>query len=142
MTVRLRLQRKGTKKRPFYRIVAADQRAPRDGRYIEQLGIYDPLEKPAVVNLDVEKVEEWIGKGAQTTDTVRIIIRKFKAGETQTKEELEARNRQARKDRQAAAAKGVEPPAKPKATAEEAPEEKAAAESEPAETSDAESDEA
>ena len=75
MPVKLRLQRKGRKKRPFYHIVAADGRAPRDGRFIERLGSYNPMTKPATIEIDREKAYEWIVKGAQPTDTVRAILR-------------------------------------------------------------------
>lgn len=73
--VKLRLQRKGRKKRPFYHIVAADSRAKRDGRFIERLGSYNPMTKPATIELDGDKAFEWLGKGAQPTDTVRAILR-------------------------------------------------------------------
>lgn len=81
MTVRLRLQRHGAKKRPFYRLVAADQRAPRDGRFIEMLGTYDPLPNPPEIRLDGARVDYWIGVGAQPSDTFRSLIRKWKRGE-------------------------------------------------------------
>ena len=74
--VKLRLSRFGSKKKPFYRIVAADSRSPRDGRFIEVLGNYDPLQEPAVVNVDENKVIDWIKKGAQPTDTVRSLLTK------------------------------------------------------------------
>ena len=66
----------GAKKRPFYRIVVADARAPRDGRFIEILGNYDPTKEPAVINLDEEKALTWLGQGAQPTDTVKSILSK------------------------------------------------------------------
>ncbi len=66
----------GAKKNPFYRIVVADSRAPRDGRFIEVLGNYDPSQNPAVVNVDEEKVLDWMGKGAQLTDTVKNLFSK------------------------------------------------------------------
>ena len=72
MAVKIRLNRMGAKKNPFYRIVVADSRAPRDGRFIEVLGNYDPSQNPAVVNVDEEKVLDWMGKGAQPTDPLRI----------------------------------------------------------------------
>ncbi|MCB1564021.1 MAG: 30S ribosomal protein S16, partial [Alphaproteobacteria bacterium] len=75
MAVKLRLQRKGRKKAPFYHIVAADARAPRDGRYIEKLGTYNPLTIPATIVLDRERAYDWLMKGAQPTDTVRAILR-------------------------------------------------------------------
>ncbi len=75
MSVKLRLQRKGRKKAPFYHIVAADARSPRDGRFIEKLGTYNPLTVPATIELNREKAYEWLIKGAQPTDTVRAILR-------------------------------------------------------------------
>ena len=74
MTVKLRLKRMGSKKKPFYRIVAADSRSPRDGRFIEILGTYDVLNKEDNVKLDEEKVMDWLNKGAQPTETVRSIL--------------------------------------------------------------------
>ena len=76
MAVKLRLKRMGAKQRPFYRIVAADSRSPRDGRFIETVGTYDPIKKPTVVTIDEEKVMKWLGNGAEPTDTVRSILRK------------------------------------------------------------------
>ena len=76
MAVKIRLNRMGAKKNPFYRIVVADSRAPRDGRFIEVLGHYDPSQNPAVVNVDEEKVLDWMGKGAQLTDTVKNLFSK------------------------------------------------------------------
>jgi small subunit ribosomal protein S16 len=75
MPVRIRLQRKGRKKRPYYHIVIADARAKRDGKYIERLGFYDPLTKPATIDIDRDKALEWLLKGAQPSDTVRAILR-------------------------------------------------------------------
>ena len=76
MAVRIRLSRGGSKKRPFYRVVAADQRAPRDGRFIEEIGTYDPLKTPADVKIDADKAKQWIANGAQPTDTVKDILKK------------------------------------------------------------------
>ena len=76
MPVRLRLTRKGAKKRPFYRIVAADSEAPRDGRFLEVLGYYDPLKDPALVQMDEDKVRKWIQRGAKVSNTVGSILRK------------------------------------------------------------------
>lgn len=75
MPVKIRLQRKGRKQRPFYHIVVADGRAPRDGRFIEKLGTYNPMTKPATIDLDREKAFDWLTKGAQPTDTARAILR-------------------------------------------------------------------
>ncbi|SDP13740.1 30S ribosomal protein S16 [Selenomonas ruminantium] len=76
MAVKIRLNRMGAKKNPFYRVVVADSRAPRDGRFIEILGNYDPSKQPAVVSLDEEKVLDWMNKGAQPTDTVKNLFSK------------------------------------------------------------------
>ncbi len=74
MAVKIRLKRIGAKKKPFYRIVVADARAPRDGRFIEEIGNYDPMSKKCVV--DGERAQEWIEKGAQPTETVRALLKK------------------------------------------------------------------
>jgi len=74
--VRIRLTRIGAKKKPFYRMVATDQRSPRDGRFIEQLGWYDPLKNPHQVKLDLERIDYWLSKGAQPTDTAEKLIGK------------------------------------------------------------------
>lgn len=76
MAVKIRLKRMGAKKKPFYRIVVADSRSPRDGRFIEELGYFDPLKDPAEVKIDAEKTKEWIGNGAQPTETVRSLLKK------------------------------------------------------------------
>jgi small subunit ribosomal protein S16 len=76
MPVRVRLTRKGTKKRPFYRIVAADSEAPRDGRFLEVLGYYDPLKDPVQLNVDEEKLQKWIQRGATVSETVGSLLRK------------------------------------------------------------------
>jgi small subunit ribosomal protein S16 len=75
MAVKIRLQRRGRTKRPFYHIVVADARAPRDGRFIEKLGIYNPMTKPATIELDQMRAYEWLSQGAQPTDTARAILR-------------------------------------------------------------------
>jgi len=74
--VKIRLQRQGKKRAPFYHIVVADSRSPRDGKIIEQLGTYDPMTDPATIVLDNEKVEKWIKNGAKPTDTVKDLIEK------------------------------------------------------------------
>ncbi len=76
MAVKIRLRRMGAKKAPFYRVVVADSRFPRDGRFIEEIGYYDPTKEPAVVKIDGEKVKKWIATGAQPTDTVRKLLKK------------------------------------------------------------------
>ena len=73
---KIRLRRMGAKKAPFYRVVVADARSPRDGRCIEEIGTYNPLTNPAVVSIDVEKAQNWIKNGAQPTDTVRGLLKK------------------------------------------------------------------
>ena len=74
--VKIRLRRMGAKKTPFYRIVVADSRYPRDGRFIEEIGTYNPLAEPAVVTVTADRAQEWIKNGAQPTDTVRGILKK------------------------------------------------------------------
>jgi len=74
--VKIRLRRMGAKKAPFYRVVVADSRYPRDGRFIEEIGTYNPLTNPSTVNIDAEKAKTWIGNGAQPTDTVRALLKK------------------------------------------------------------------
>ena len=76
MAAKIRLARHGSKKRPFYRIVAASSRAPRDGRFIEQLGHYDPTRTPADIKIDLGKVEAWLRRGAQPTETVAQLMKK------------------------------------------------------------------
>ncbi|NMP36727.1 MAG: 30S ribosomal protein S16 [Clostridiales bacterium] len=76
MAVKIRLRRMGAKKAPFYRIVVADSRYPRDGRFIEEIGYYNPLTDPAEIKVDAEKVEKWLANGAQPTDTVRALLKK------------------------------------------------------------------
>lgn len=76
MAVKIRLRRMGAKKAPFYRIVVADSRYPRDGRFIEELGYYDPTKEPSVLKVDDEKAKSWISNGAQPTDTVKALLKK------------------------------------------------------------------
>ena len=76
MAVKIRLRRMGAKKNPFYRIVVADSRFPRDGRFIEEIGYYNPMEEPSVVKLDPEKAKKGMENGAQPTDTVRDLFKK------------------------------------------------------------------
>ena len=80
MTVRIRLQRHGAKKRPFYRVVAADQKAPRDGRFIELLGTYDPLQDPPLIRLKKERVGHWLSVGAQPSETAHWLITQLEKG--------------------------------------------------------------
>ena len=76
MAVKIRLRRMGAKKSPFYRIVVADSRYPRDGRFIEEIGFYNPMVEPAEVKVDAEKAKKWIANGAQPTDTVKALFKK------------------------------------------------------------------
>lgn len=76
MAVRIRLKRIGAHKAPFYRIVVSDSRSPRDGRFIEEIGYYNPVASPAVVNIDEEKALKWLQDGAQASDTVRNLLSK------------------------------------------------------------------
>ena len=73
--VKIRLKRIGAKKKPFYRIIVADSRAPRDGKYIEQIGTYDPKVDPSVINVDAEKAKKWLSTGAQPTDIVKKLLK-------------------------------------------------------------------
>ena len=74
--VKIRLKRMGMKKEPFYRVVVSDSRTPRDGRFIEEIGYYNPVEDPAVIKFDEERAKYWLGVGAQPTDTVRALLKK------------------------------------------------------------------
>ena len=74
--VKIRLRRMGAKKAPFYRVVVADSRFARDGRFIEEIGYYDPTKEPSVVKVDAEKAKQWLANGAQPTDTVRELLKK------------------------------------------------------------------
>ena len=79
MAVKIRLRRTGAKKAPSYRGVVADSRYPRDGRFIEEIGYYNPLQDPPVVKIDMEKANNWIANGAQPTDTVKVLLKKAEA---------------------------------------------------------------
>lgn len=74
--VKIRLRRMGAKKKPYYRVVVADSLAPRDGRCIEEIGTYDPLAEPAVININAERAQYWVKNGAQPTDTVKALLKK------------------------------------------------------------------
>ncbi len=89
MAVKLRLARKGSHKKPFFWVVASDSHMPRDGRFIEKLGVYNPVVKPTLIDLKTERINEWLDKGAQPTDPVREILRsagilKARAGHAET----------------------------------------------------------
>ena len=83
MAVKIRLKRMGMKKKPFYRVVVADERTPRDGLFIEEIGTYDPMSNPAQIKIDVEKADAWMKKGAQPTDTVRVLLKKAGAAKAE-----------------------------------------------------------
>ena len=74
--VKIRLKRMGAHKKPFYRVVVADARAPRDGKFIEEIGYYDPMKEPKVINIDKEKAKKWLANGAQPTETVKTLFKK------------------------------------------------------------------
>ena len=76
MAVKMRLRRLGAKKAPFYRVIVADSRSPRDGRFIEEIGYYNPLTNPAEIKIDSEKAKKWISNGAQPTETVKSLLKK------------------------------------------------------------------
>ncbi len=76
MAVKIRLRRMGAKKAPFYRVVVADSRYPRDGRFIEEIGYYNPMTNPAEINIDAEKATKWLNNGAQPTETVKALLKK------------------------------------------------------------------
>ena len=147
MAIKIRLARGGSKKRPFYRIVAADSRMPRDGRYIERLGTYNPLlpkDSEERVKMDTDRVQHWLGQGAQPTDRISrmleaagIVPKKERANPKKAEPGKKAQERaKEREERAAAAAEAAkEAEAKP---AEEAPAEEAAAEEAPAEETAAE----
>ena len=74
--VKMRLRRMGAKKQPFYRVIVADERSPRNGRFIEELGYYNPLTEPATIKIDADKAKEWIKNGAQPTEAVKVLLKK------------------------------------------------------------------
>ena len=74
--VKIRLRRMGAKKAPFYRVIVADSRSPRDGRFIEEIGYYDPMKNPADIKIDAEKAAQWLKNGAQPTETVKALLKK------------------------------------------------------------------
>ena len=76
MAVKIRLKRIGTKKVPFYRVIVADEKAPRNGKFIEEIGYYNPLTDPSDIKIDADKAQKWLSNGAQPTDTVRVLLKK------------------------------------------------------------------
>ncbi len=77
MAVKIRLKRLGAKRAPFYRVVVADSRYPRDGRFIEEIGTYNPMTNPNTINIDAELAKKWLANGAQPTDTVKVLLKKI-----------------------------------------------------------------
>ncbi|MHB1323072.1 MAG: 30S ribosomal protein S16 [Coriobacteriia bacterium] len=126
MAVKIRLARAGAKKAPFYRVVVADSRAPRDGRFIEILGRYNPRTEPSLIELDIQKIDAWLAKGAEPSDTVAKLIAIAKDPEAQAPAKGEALSKKAQAkleaDRKAAAEAAAKAEA---AAAEEAPRESA-----------------
>ena len=120
MAVRLRLSRGGAKKRPFYRIVAADKRRARDGRFIELLGTYDPLQEPPIIRMNVDRVDYWIGVGALPSETVQGLVTKVKAGDgiDLSEEGADAAARQAKAEARKQAIENARKEAAAKAAAE------------------------
>ena len=123
MPVRIRLSRKGAKKHPFYRIVVADSRRSRDGKFIDQVGTYNPMlnkDNPERVKIDLEKVKEWISKGAQPSDRVKLFLSSMGVGEKpiiteKTKKHLPKKKTKAKAEEKPAEAKAEEKPAEAKA---------------------------
>ena len=91
MSVRIRLKRLGAKKRPLYRVVVADQRSPRDGRFIENIGRYQPMDDPSVIEIDEERALHWLRVGAQPSNTVRVLMTKVGIWERFTSEKKDAK---------------------------------------------------
>ena len=114
MAVKIRLARHGSKKRPYYRVVVANSRSPRDGRLIEEVGRYNPLTNPKTINLDLEKIAEWQSKGAQLTDAVAALVKAAQEGEKvetvqkKSKKQLAKEAEAAKAAAEAAAAEGTE----------------------------------
>ncbi len=101
MAVKIRLARHGAKKRPYYRVVVADSRMPRDGRYIEEVGKYNPIASPKIIDLDLENIDEWIAKGAQPTESVAALIKLAREG-------VPAKDKKAKPSKKAVAAAAKE----------------------------------
>jgi small subunit ribosomal protein S16 len=108
LAVKIRLARHGAKKRPYYRVVVADGRMPRDGRYIEEVGRYNPLTNPKTIDIDIEKVDEWVAKGAQPTNAVSHLIDIARDGAPVVEKKVKLSKKAAAKAA-AAAAKAEEP---------------------------------
>lgn len=125
MAVKIRLRRMGAHKKPFYRIVVADSRSPRDGRCIEEIGYFNPMVNPVDIKLDMEKVEKWIANGAQPTDRVKSIINEIK-NPKEKKEVKKISKRAAKKQEEEAKAKAEAEAKEAEAPAEDAAQDKAA----------------
>ena len=110
MSVKIRLRRMGAKKAPFYRIVVADSRYPRDGRFIEEVGYYDPTKEPSVIKVDAEKATDWLKKGAQPTDTAKALL--VKANVTFPEKKAKAKKAKATAEVKAEAEPAKKAPAK------------------------------
>ncbi len=141
--VKIRLMRMGAKKRPFFRVVVADSRSPRDGRFIENIGKYHPLEHPSLIEIDEERAMHWLQNGAQPTQPVRVLLEKtgvwdrFQGGPGTPVPPPPDEEKPSKKAQAAAEAEAEEAPAE-EAPAEEAPAEEAPAEEAPAEEAPAE----
>lgn len=143
MSVRIRLSRLGKKKAPFYRLVVADSRSPRDGRFIEILGTYNPLTDPAEIKVDTERAKFWLGNGASPSDTAKILLQKVGVFEGPSRPAGEAKPAKPEKKAPAKAAAPVEEaPAVEEAPVAETPAEEAPAAEAPAEEAPAEAAEA
>lgn len=125
MAVKIRLRRMGAHKKPFYRVVVADSRSPRDGRCIEEIGYFNPMVNPVDIKLDMEKVEKWIANGAQPTDRVKSIINEIK-NPKEKKEVKKISKRAAKKQEEEAKAKAEAEAKEVEAKEAEAPAEEAA----------------
>jgi len=134
--VKIRLKRMGAKKRPFYRLVVADSRSPRDGKFIEEIGYYDPLPNPATVRIDADKVHEWMRRGARPSDVARKLLER--EGILQRSAASRRIVTPEAKPAEAAPAAAAAPVAEAPASAEEAAEVEAVAEEERAEEAEAE----
>jgi small subunit ribosomal protein S16 len=137
LAVKIRLARAGAKKAPFYRVVAADSRAPRDGRFIEILGRYNPRTDPSTIELDIDKIDAWLAKGAQPSETVGKLIEIVKnpAAAAPSKEAAPSKKAKAKAEADAKVAKeaAAAPKPEPEAVVEAPAEEEAAADEAPAE---------
>ena len=97
MAVKIRLRRMGAKKKPFYRIIVADSRSPRDGKFIEEIGTYDPLKDPSEIKVDEERALKWISEGAQPTDPVKALFKRIGMGEEKEEREEKKEEKKAAK---------------------------------------------